>query len=113
MCLRVKLDSISHDLHEEDMRALAASCHGFVGADLAALCQEAAMCALRRVVQHRQQAGSEHAIPSQRPADLDGPAPDKLEVITSLILVCCAQLKYLICHRGVPVVCEVTGTVQV
>jgi SpoVK/Ycf46/Vps4 family AAA+-type ATPase len=74
------LDSISHDLHEEDMQALAASCHGFVGADLVALCQEAAMYALRRVVQHRQQAGSKTVLPSQCPAIVDAPAPGELKV---------------------------------
>ncbi|EIE21729.1 nuclear AAA ATPase [Coccomyxa subellipsoidea C-169] len=53
--LRVKLEDINHNLCEENICALAASSHGYVGADLAALCQEAAMCAVRRVVRHRQQ----------------------------------------------------------
>lgn len=33
---------------EVDLRAIAASCNGFVGADLEALCREAAMAALQR-----------------------------------------------------------------
>jgi transitional endoplasmic reticulum ATPase len=33
-----------------DLHALAVSTHGFVGADLAALCREAAMCAVRRLM---------------------------------------------------------------
>ena len=38
---------------EEDIDALAAAAHGFVGADLAAICDEAAMAALRRVIAAR------------------------------------------------------------
>lgn len=47
---RVKLRALNHSLTEGDVRALAASSHGYVGADVSALCQEAAMCALRRHV---------------------------------------------------------------
>ena len=43
---------------EEDIDALAAAAHGFVGADLAAICDEAAMAALRRVIATRQHASS-------------------------------------------------------
>ena len=39
-----------HCLSEEDIDAAADAAHGFVGADLAALCDEAAMAALRRVI---------------------------------------------------------------
>lgn len=47
---RAKLKAVRHSLGEEDIDALAAAAHGFVGADLAAICQEAAMAALRRVI---------------------------------------------------------------
>ena len=43
-----------HCLAEADIDALAAAAHGFVGADLAAICDEAAMAALRRVIASRQ-----------------------------------------------------------
>ena len=44
---------MQHSLSEEDIQGLAASAHGFVGADVAALCQEATMFALRRIVKAR------------------------------------------------------------
>lgn len=43
-----------HSLEEEDIDALAAAAHGFVSADLAAVCDEAAMAALRRIIASRQ-----------------------------------------------------------
>ena len=45
---------VRHCLAEADIDALAAAAHGFVGADLAAICDEAAMAALRRVIASRQ-----------------------------------------------------------
>lgn len=42
--------SISNPQSEVDLEQLAAITHGFVGADLAALCREAAMSALRRLM---------------------------------------------------------------
>lgn len=47
-CCRAKVKQLRHTLTEEDIHALAAAAHGFVGADLAAICNEAAMAALRR-----------------------------------------------------------------
>ncbi|KAL0050804.1 hypothetical protein WJX82_007459 [Trebouxia sp. C0006] len=52
--LRAKLKAVRHCVAEEDIDALAAAAHGFVGADLAAICDEAAMAALRRVIAARQ-----------------------------------------------------------
>ena len=46
----MKLLPLKHSLGEEDVQKLAAASHGYVGADISALCQEAAMCALRRHV---------------------------------------------------------------
>ncbi|XP_022149087.1 cell division control protein 48 homolog B [Momordica charantia] len=45
--LRLYTRKVQLDL-EVDLRAIAASCNGFVGADLEALCREAAMAALQR-----------------------------------------------------------------
>lgn len=59
MC-RAKLKAVRHSLTEEDIDALAAATHGFVGADLAAICQEAAMAALRRVIAARQSPSAPH-----------------------------------------------------
>jgi len=50
LCRRVKLAGLRHTLTEEQVAALARAAHGFVGADIAALCSEAAMTALRRCV---------------------------------------------------------------
>lgn len=47
---RVKMRPLRHEVSEEQLVRLARAAHGFVGADLAALCSEAAMTALRRVV---------------------------------------------------------------
>ena len=57
---RAKLKAVRHSLGEEDIDALAAAAHGFVGADLAAICQEAAMAALRRVISARQSPSAPH-----------------------------------------------------
>ncbi len=47
---RTKLRRLKHSLSDEQVASLAAAAHGFVGADLAALCNEAAMAALRRII---------------------------------------------------------------
>ncbi|MCO5560528.1 hypothetical protein L7F22_014143 [Adiantum nelumboides] len=44
------LDRMSHALAESEIKALAAATHGFVGADLSSLCNEAALVALRNFV---------------------------------------------------------------
>ena len=46
----MKLRRLHHALGDAEVAALAAAAHGFVGADLAALCEEAALAALRRAV---------------------------------------------------------------
>ena len=46
----MKLRPLNHSLTEDDIHKIAAASHGYVGADISALCQEAAMCALRRHV---------------------------------------------------------------
>ena len=48
---RARLKRVKHCLSQKEVEALAAQAHGFVGADLAALCQEAAAAALRRAIQ--------------------------------------------------------------
>lgn len=49
--LRKMLIGIRHSLDDEDIVGLAEEAHGFVGADISALCSEAAMAALRRAVE--------------------------------------------------------------
>ena len=44
------MKGLQHSLSEEEIDNLAAAAHGFVGADLAAICNEAAMAALRRYI---------------------------------------------------------------
>lgn len=46
--LRVTLRRLPHALADEQLQELAASAHGYVGADLSALCKEAALLALHR-----------------------------------------------------------------
>lgn len=48
--LRAKLAPVRHVLSDSDVELLAARCHGFVGADLAALVAEATHVCLRRAI---------------------------------------------------------------
>lgn len=58
MVRRVKMRPLRHEVADEQVEKLARAAHGFVGADLAALCSEAAMTALRRVVAGATAAGA-------------------------------------------------------
>lgn len=44
------LIGVHHSLSNEELESVALATHGFVGADLAALCNEAALSALRRYI---------------------------------------------------------------
>ncbi|XP_043401427.1 ATPase family protein 2 homolog isoform X1 [Chelonia mydas] len=48
--LRKLLNKVPHLLTTTELEQLADSAHGYVGADLAALCKEAGLCALRRTL---------------------------------------------------------------
>lgn len=48
--LQTLLSDIDHSLSSKEIQTLAMATHGFVAADLAALCNEAAMTALRRYI---------------------------------------------------------------
>ena len=48
--LRHLLIGVHHFLSNEELESIALATHGFVGADLAALCNEAALIALRRFI---------------------------------------------------------------
>ena len=52
--LQTHLRRIKHEMTDAQVEALAKSAHGFVGADVAALCAGAAMQALRRRVVERE-----------------------------------------------------------
>ncbi|XP_024534829.1 calmodulin-interacting protein 111 [Selaginella moellendorffii] len=56
--LQVHLSRLKHTLSSEDVQALASATHGFVGADLSALCNEAALGALRRHVHSKTESAS-------------------------------------------------------
>ncbi|DBA80088.1 TPA: hypothetical protein ACH3X2_007576 [Trebouxia sp. C0005] len=72
--LRAKLKAVRHCLAEEDIDALAAAAHGFVGADLAAICDEAAMAALRRVIAARRPPPAVQHLQSNQPHhEVQGP----------------------------------------
>ncbi|KAL0025898.1 hypothetical protein WJX77_000494 [Trebouxia sp. C0004] len=73
--LRAKLKAVRHCLAEEDIDALAAAAHGFVGADLTAICDEAAMAALRRVIAARRSPPAVQTPGSKQPQhELQGPS---------------------------------------
>ncbi|KJE97795.1 ATPase [Capsaspora owczarzaki ATCC 30864] len=55
--LQACLRHMAHTLSEEDVASIAASAHGYVGADLAAVCREAGLCAVQRRLQHADLAG--------------------------------------------------------
>jgi len=72
---RAKLKAVRHCLAEEDIDALAAAAHGFVGADLAAICDEAAMAALRRVIAaHQSSPAVQHPGSKQPHHEVQGPS---------------------------------------
>lgn len=50
--LRTLLCRMDHSLSNKEIEDLASDTHGFVGADLAALCNEAAMTTLRRYIMY-------------------------------------------------------------
>ncbi|KAG8134639.1 hypothetical protein E2320_007742, partial [Naja naja] len=52
--LRKVLSKTPHSLSASDLTQLADSAHGYVGADLAALCKEAGMHALRRILRKKE-----------------------------------------------------------
>lgn len=68
---RAKLRAVRHCLSEEEIDALAAAAHGFVGADLSAICDEAAMAALRRVIASKQHKPSTSHLTHLQPQDLE------------------------------------------
>ncbi len=76
---RSKLVRVAHDMTEQQMQDLAATAHGFVGADLAALAQEASLAALRRIIAARTgpsqafvHGEAHHSQMNQRPIDTNG-----------------------------------------
>lgn len=68
LCCR--LTSVRHSLSAEQVHQLAQHTQGFVGADLAALVNEAALAALQRHVtalQQQEQAGGDRSLRQQQP----------------------------------------------
>lgn len=47
--LHILLHNVNHSLTAEDIVSVADAAHGYVGADLAAVCREAGLCALKRI----------------------------------------------------------------
>ncbi|OEL26776.1 Calmodulin-interacting protein 111 [Dichanthelium oligosanthes] len=54
------LIGVHHCLRDEEVESIALETHGFVGADLAALCNEAALCALRRYISRKENLSLHH-----------------------------------------------------
>ncbi|KAL8142988.1 hypothetical protein V2J09_016020 [Rumex salicifolius] len=51
--MKTSLNKMDHSLVDSEVEHLAMVAHGFVGADLAALCNEAAIACLRRYIEHK------------------------------------------------------------
>lgn len=76
-----RLSSVKHCLSPDQLQQLAATTHGFVGADLAALVNEAALAALRRHVQQlASTAVAGHGALAARPAALQAQQDGKAAV---------------------------------
>lgn len=67
--LHTLMSEMEHALLEKDVQDLATATHGFVGADLAALCNEAALNCLREHVESKTCFGNTHSKPSIRAFD--------------------------------------------
>jgi AAA family ATPase len=52
--LRIHFSGMPHQLADQDIIDVANKCHGYVGADLYALCRDAAMRAIQRAIERRQ-----------------------------------------------------------
>ena len=59
--LRAHLRGLNHDLSDAYVEDVSRRAHGFVGADVAALCQHAAMRALTRVIERTERGDDENA----------------------------------------------------
>ncbi|RKP33839.1 spermatogenesis associated 5, isoform CRA_b, partial [Dimargaris cristalligena] len=67
--LQTLLRNIPHALTEADLDAVASRAHGFVGADLAAVCQEAGLTAIQRHVTATSTIPADRVLPLQLTAD--------------------------------------------
>ncbi|XP_053544174.1 ribosome biogenesis protein SPATA5 isoform X1 [Ictalurus punctatus] len=78
--LHKQLHSIPTDITTEELQELADAVHGYVGADLAAMCKEAGLHALRRVL-------------SSTPGISDNDLMDRVKVTTSDLQLAMTQVK--------------------
>ncbi|XP_058263191.1 ATPase family gene 2 protein homolog A isoform X3 [Hemibagrus wyckioides] len=78
--LHKQLHSVPHDITSEELQELADVAHGYVGADLAAVCKEAGLHALRRVL-------------SSTPGISDNDLMDRVKVTTSDLQLAMTQVK--------------------
>ena len=47
------MDRLKHNLTEEQMNEISQNCHGYVGADLEMLVQEAGLCCVNRLIKEK------------------------------------------------------------
>ncbi|XP_027027515.2 ATPase family protein 2 homolog isoform X1 [Tachysurus fulvidraco] len=78
--LHKQLHSVPHNITAEELQELADAAHGYVGADLAAVCKEAGLHALRRVL-------------SSAPGIADKDLMDRVKVTTSDLRLAMTQVK--------------------
>ncbi|PKU70817.1 calmodulin-interacting protein 111 [Dendrobium catenatum] len=76
--LHTLLNHMDHSLSNSEIESLAFETHGFVGADLAALCNEAAMTALRRLIKFEKLFKCSHS--KTGAVDKDNQAPNIQEI---------------------------------
>lgn len=82
------LIGVHHSLTSEEVESLACATHGFVGADLAALCNEAALSALRRYISVKESSSQllgDHATNAVKSniRDIDGPLGYEITSLSS------------------------------
>lgn len=75
------LSKLKHDLQDPEIFELAACTHGFVGADLKSLCNEAAFAALRRYVNWEQKSSNapSTALSTSASIQLKNSSPDIMD----------------------------------
>lgn len=95
--LRVILSKTPHSLSEDDLRTVAFSAHGYVGADLNAVVREAGTIAIKRWVTAAQSAGPTTS-PSSKPElttpDLLSSLPNVRPSALRSVFLDCAPVRY-------------------
>ncbi|KAL6606584.1 hypothetical protein ACP70R_042237 [Stipagrostis hirtigluma subsp. patula] len=98
------LIGVHHTLTSEELESLAQATHGFVGADLAALCNEAALIALRRYISLKESSSQQLArhdtsVDKCNNEETDGPLGYQISSISSSLSKLTMSLEDALCAR--------------